>query len=140
MPDALIPLAGIVMPVVLVPAIMGMRHARQKREWEHLERMRALEMGQPLPGREAWASAAAIAIGAAVPIAAMFVALVASLNRSIDEIAPVAGTIGMSGVIGGSILAARLIGSRARSKQSDSGQNGKPLLDPDAYDVAGRRG
>ena len=41
----IIPLAGIILPLVLVPMVMTLKFRMKKREWEHLERMRALQMG-----------------------------------------------------------------------------------------------
>jgi hypothetical protein len=140
MSEAIIPLAGIMLPMVLVPTIMGIRHARQKREWEHAERMKALDLGQPLPGGEVWPSAAAIAIGAVVPISALLIALIGGLAGAHEEVAVPSTLVGFSGVIGGSILATRLIGNRNRAKRQDLYANGKPHMDPDAYDVVGRRG
>src|SRR4051812_43099259 len=78
-PEILIPLAGIALPMVLVPTIMGMRQANKKREYQHAERMRALELGQPIPGQSHWAAAVA-AIGAGVPLASFLFTFLGYVN------------------------------------------------------------
>ena len=42
-----IPILGILMPLVLVPMIMVLKHRTLQREWQHKERMKAIEMGAP---------------------------------------------------------------------------------------------
>ena len=44
----IIPLAGIMLPMVLVPTIITLAHRMKKREWQHKERLRALELGIPV--------------------------------------------------------------------------------------------
>ena len=56
--------------VPLVPGIVVLYHLDRKREWEHLERMKALELGLPLPESpgwptHVWIALVYIAIGAA---------------------------------------------------------------------------
>ena len=47
-----IPIVGMLIPIVIVPVALGIRLATHKRELEHLERMKALELGRTLrPGR-----------------------------------------------------------------------------------------
>jgi len=36
MSETIIPITGILMPVILVPTILVLRHIGRKREWEHL--------------------------------------------------------------------------------------------------------
>src|SRR4051794_15887477 len=76
----LIPIAGISLPVVLVPVVMGLRHARRERELEHTERIRALELGRTLPRDESWWTLPKITvlIGLGVPFVAFTCALQAS--------------------------------------------------------------
>ena len=45
--ELIIPLAGIMMPLVLVPSIILLVHRQKRREWHHQERLRAIEMGLP---------------------------------------------------------------------------------------------
>ena len=49
---AIIPIVGMSIPIILVPVILGLRHARLERELEHAERMKALELGRTLPKDE----------------------------------------------------------------------------------------
>jgi hypothetical protein len=143
--NLIIPLAGIALPAVIVPTILAFRHSAKKREYEHLERMKALETGQPVPGESQLAAATTcVAIGAGVPIGAFFFTLIASLSspNMADEvwIAPV--------VVSGIALMSSLSLARslfrpkapANSTIADAHLNGKPSFDPDAYDVAGSRG
>ena len=48
----LIPIVALAIPIVLVPVVLGICHARNERELEHSERMKALELGRALPGDE----------------------------------------------------------------------------------------
>jgi hypothetical protein len=146
-----------------VPVIFGIMQANRKRELEHLERMKALEMGLVPPGETAWPVGACIAIGAGVPIAALVVALAATLNppskylafeeradwlaqNSTDYFGLVWGCaagVGIIAVIVGGILTWRVL-SRSRSATLTAippyPTNAKTLLDPDAFDTVGRRG
>ena len=54
----IIPLAGIMLPMVLVPTIITLAHRMKKREWQHKERLRALELGLPVPMTSSRGSAA----------------------------------------------------------------------------------
>ena len=57
-----IPLAGIALPVVLVPVILCIKYARYERELEHAERIKALELGRTLPKDEPWWTLPRIAV------------------------------------------------------------------------------
>jgi hypothetical protein len=135
-----IPMAGIALPLILVPTIMGMKHVARKREYQHLERMKALELGRPLPGGDAWASAMAIAIGAVVPLGSILIGWLASLTTS-SPTAPweAAGPVAGVGVVCGFVLGWRLIGARSAAKRSQPSEelNGKPIYDPEAYEFVG---
>ena len=130
------------------------------------ERMKALEMGLPLPGDGAWTSALCIAIGAVVPVASLVVGLIATLvppgGRRLSghsgDLSNVVfwdhvqssnyyitiwtgvGFVGVAGVVGGTLLAMRLLGSRDRSRGEAPAHAKPPVFDPDAYDTVGRRG
>ena len=41
----IIPVVAILMPLVLVPTIIILKHRHCRREWEHKERMKAMEIG-----------------------------------------------------------------------------------------------
>jgi hypothetical protein len=139
MDPIVIPIAGIMLPMVLVPSIIAMKHAHRRREWEHAERMKALEMGLPLPGKEGWSALVCTSIGAGVPIAALIAALIGSQGHESEAAWAAAGMVGLGGVISGSTLATRLFPSRRRTKEVDLHAK-PPEFDPDAYDVVGRRG
>jgi hypothetical protein len=95
----------------VVPMALYISGERHKRELEHVERMRALELGHPLPGGsqdESWYSPMriALAIGAGVPLGAFFCAAISTLAIGFREgIWIVTGLASMSGVICGSSLA-----------------------------------
>src|SRR5262245_49333221 len=106
----LIPIAGIGLPIVLVPVILGIRHARYERELEHAERMKALELGRTLPRDEPWWTLPriSVAIGAGVPAAVFFCAFLASGELHDPEVAWVgASLVSLASVVCGTILAAR---------------------------------
>ncbi|HEV3165176.1 MAG TPA: hypothetical protein VGZ22_14210 [Isosphaeraceae bacterium] len=139
----MIPIVAILMPLALVPTVMAMRHATRKREWEHAERMKALELGVPVPGSDSWRAAVCMAIGAGVPVGAFAFAWIAGMttHTSADSW-EAAVAVGIPGVLCGTFLAARLLPSRNRPQitETNAFANGKPALDPDTYDVVGRRG
>lgn len=140
-----IPVIAISLPIILVPTVLAMKHARRKREYEHLERMKALEMGHRLPQHHAWSAFAATAIGAGVPIAAFLLAWLASLTTHVnDDVWKGATFVGITGVIGGTTLGWLLLGRRDIPEpppaEYTASMNGKHAMDPDAYDVAGQRG
>jgi hypothetical protein len=125
--------------VVPLPFILHHRHERRKREMEHIERMRALELGRTLPQDEPWWSPLRIAllIGVGVPIG--FVASVGLAGLAIgyhETMWFMAGMVGMSGVICGSILAGQSINPKTAPQVDAS----KPYVEEDAYDVVGARG
>jgi hypothetical protein len=139
MNELLIPIVAILMPVVLVPTILILRHISKKREWEHLERIKSMELGMPVPGNESWPAKVCIAIGAGVPIVAFFFAFVASQDSEAGGGVWAAATmVGVSGVLSGSVLATRLLPSRRGRPHPDVAA--KPAYDPDAYDVVSSRG
>jgi hypothetical protein len=141
MNELLIPMMAITLPMVLVPTIMVLRHQGRKREWEHAERMKALELGLPAPGNESWPARVCIAIGAGVPVASFLVAWLASTDAASGQhYWEAATTVGGLGVLCGTFLSTRLLPSRSRTQSPFLGANAKPLHDPDAYDVVSRRG
>ena len=72
----IIPIVGILMPLVLVPTILVLKHRHKRREWEHRERMRAMERPDAphAVGGLAWAPGGVAAIGAGVPMASVLAA------------------------------------------------------------------
>ena len=136
--EVLIPLAAMAMPIVLVPTIMAMRQASKKREYEHLERMKALETGQPIPGELNWAGAiVCAAVGAGVPIASFLFTFLATVNAS-----NVPGEIWIAPVVTSffALFSAAKLGTSIfqPAKPATGEQVGKPVYDPDAYETVGR--
>jgi hypothetical protein len=131
--------------VTMVPILLGFRHSRRKLELEHVERMRAIELGRPVhrqsePEGEPWTETARLAkaIGVIVPQGALGCAFVASLFLGVhQEIWMAAGMVGLAGVICGCILAAQTSGANEDAHQ---GADLKPHVDQDAYDVVSARG
>src|SRR5271166_3937414 len=75
----IIPLAGIMLPLILVPTIITMAHRIKKREWQHKERLRALDLGLAPPDTDrGLGSGTVVAIGAGVPVASVIGALITS--------------------------------------------------------------
>jgi len=137
----IIPLAGISLPLVLVPLILAFRHSAKKREFSHRERMKALETGRPVPGEGANPAVAVVcmAIGTGVPTVSFVFTWLASLT------APhLAAGIWVAPAVVSSI--ALLVAYRLAStllcpvRASNEPLIGKPTFDPDAYDVVGSRG
>jgi hypothetical protein len=129
---------------------IGWSQERRKREQQHAERLRALELGTPVPGTPTWWTPPrlAAAMGVFVPLGAMMMAMFATIETRSDwfpfVIWPAAGAVGITAVIGGTVLASRLGGTEpAPTASADAFPNGaaKPRWhDPDALDVVARRG
>src|SRR5205823_14407707 len=82
MEEIIIPVTAILMPLVLVPTILVLKHRHRKREWEHLERMKAMEMELPTPARRDPRGAQSVVwIGAGVPIASVITAFLTCEER-----------------------------------------------------------
>jgi hypothetical protein len=136
----IIPIVGMLIPIIIVPTALGFRHARYLRQVEHEERMKAMEMGRTLAEDLSWTpTSVAMTIGGAVPIASMFIAYIASPKVGpSDTIWRAAGMIGVAGVICGSLLAAQLFSKANQANSAPLAQ--KPEYDPEEFDVVGRRG
>jgi len=143
-----IPIVAILMPVVLVPAILLLKHRTLKREWQHKEYMKAVEMGMSAPSTPS--GGGVVAIGAGVPIASVIAAAVTSLSyepSSIDDEVPIFGIawgcaflISILGMVTSLILAHIQGRARKETESLNAMRNGKPVFDPDAYDVVSSRG
>lgn len=145
MDEMVIPIVAILMPLALVPTIITLKHKHARREWEHKERMRSLELGLPPSHVHPWpAATSAIAIGLGVPLAAFFFSwLAVETAHAADEVFIGATFVGMTGVIVGGRLAGRLLPGHAPAIEPEATTapiNGKPAFDPDTFDVVGRRG
>ena len=149
MEETIIPITAILMPLVLVPTIITLKHRHKRREWEHLERMKALEMGQPNASRrEAWGAQSIVKIGAGVPIASVVAALLTCAVEgpaSVEGVPLAAIAWGCAAMISGGamltslILAVLLVRSQGRLDAARV-DPAKVVYDPDAYDVVGSRG
>ncbi len=141
--ETIIPLAGIALPAFLVPIIMALKQGSKKREFQHIERMKALETGRTVPGESSWPQAfVCAAVGAGVPVGSFLFTFLAWVNTSNtpNEIwfAPaVVSTIALLCSMG---LATLLFRPVKAATPTDVQLNGKPSFDPDAYDVVGSRG
>jgi hypothetical protein len=138
-----IPIMALLIPLILGPVALGLRHARLERELEHRERMRALELGRTHPKDEPWWTPARICvmIGAGVPVGVFFCAWMATMASGFHEIIwAMAGMSAMTAVICGSLLAAKHFAHRAHAESYVSGYDAKPAFDADAFDVVGSRG
>jgi formate hydrogenlyase subunit 3/multisubunit Na+/H+ antiporter MnhD subunit len=143
-----IPLAAILMPLVLVPTILFMKHRHERRQWEHLERMRQMEERLPASPVQALGRARGVAaIGAGVPIVSVFTAWLTTISyqpavfdESVAGIAwGSAAIISICAMFTG-LLLARMHVRAVKDLESDTSQNAKPVYDPDAFDVVSRRG
>ena len=123
------------------------RQAHRRKEMEHSERMKALEMGLvPQPSGMDWpAAAVCIAVGAGVPIGSFVVAWLATLTADAPGgiwVAPVFVSLAAIGAT--RKLAYRIIDPKSVSRKDLAGRSpspaGKEAFDPDAYDVVGSRG
>jgi hypothetical protein len=120
--------------------IMGIRHDRYKRDLEHKERMRALELGRPLPGDMPWLSTQRIGflMAVVVPVClfgfAAFSSQVAGPQRSIWE--PV-GIVSALAIICG--LGVVWVGRHYESEAARAPVE-KAAVEDDAYDVVSARG
>jgi hypothetical protein len=138
-----IPILAILLPIILVPIILGIRYARCRRELEHAERIKALELGRSLHTADSWWTLPriSVAIGAGVPAAVFFCAWQASESLQDPEPAWIsAGFVGMTAVISGSVLAARYYLRHDESAHDARGLDGKTRIDADAFDVVSSRG
>jgi MFS family permease len=129
----------------VMPIVMGFRAERRKRECEHLERMKALELGRRLPGEEVKARWAvpyqiAVSIGSGVPGTAFGCAWLATMTTGYHEAMWIAAAIaGLGGAICGTILAATVY-TKSGSMMDEMEPTGKPYVHEDAYDVVSSRG
>jgi hypothetical protein len=135
----LLPLMGMLIPLIIVPVALGMKHARHERELEHAERMKALELGRSLPQDEPWWTPARVclAIAVAVPLGSLFCAWMATASAGYHtDVWMVTMVVGLGGVIAGSSVYGRHLASQHELRPSLA----KDPIDVDAYDIAGSRG
>jgi hypothetical protein len=146
---------AVLFALVAMPFFLHFRGERRKRELDHIERMRAIEVGRAYPGEGKFGLAGipqwivphviAVSIGAVVPLGVFLCAFLASLITGFHkDIWVAASMVGFGGVICGTVLEGVTF-----SKTSSTGEpeqaagaylNSKPHIDEDAYDVVSSRG
>jgi protein-S-isoprenylcysteine O-methyltransferase Ste14 len=123
--------------VIVLPIYWGIRLARRGQEIAHTERMRALELGHPLPGTVADAAGSwppGVAIGLWVPLGVFGIAFVSG-NHNNPSVWIAAALVGVAGVICGTLLT---LFAPATAKPEAGAA--KPAIDREAYeDLAQRR-
>jgi hypothetical protein len=147
----IIPIVAILMPLVLVPTILVLKHRHKRREWEHRERMRAMDGPMPLMRQGAWvASGGVAAIGTGVPVASVVAAFLTTLTweqTTPTDVPMPAVAWGCAVIISVAGLATSLLLAllQARThRQIESAvasalNSEKPAFDPDTFDVVGSR-
>ncbi len=141
-----IPIVAILVPIVIVPAALVMKYLKQVRELEHLERMRALELGRRLSDAEDWSPTnIGLAIGGGVPLGVFFCAWMATQSTKSEEILFI---VWFAAMMVGSI--AVVSGAKIVRANSNANVTGYPteenhfvkaeFADADAFDVVSRRG
>jgi hypothetical protein len=143
--------AAALLPLLIALVVTSTRAERRRCDREHAERMRLLEAGLPVTERvrSDWARASVcLGIGLGVPVVAFAFTWLGYGDHSPDElwIAPV--VVSVASVLCGAALTAYLFREGAGSNREAGrgpaalakGRAAKPAFDPDAYDVAGRRG
>jgi hypothetical protein len=134
-----ITIVAVLCPAIGIPVYLGLRHERWKRQLEHTERMRALELGRPLPGDESWLSPTRIGllIAVAVPIGVFCCAMVATAMAGFQEgIWIPTAVVSVTAVLCGSKTA----GHAAHTTAALNRELPKPVVEEDAYDVVSARG
>src|SRR5262245_41572258 len=149
MEEIIIPVTAILMPLVLVPTIITLKHRQKKREWEHLERMRAMELQLPTtPERgESLGARSVVAIGAGVPIASVLCAFLTCAEGppSVEGVPLAAIAWGSAALISIGAMLTSLILAFIVARSSDRVDaaslvsQAKSVYDPDAFDVVGSR-
>jgi hypothetical protein len=144
MDPLIIPVVALLLPVVLVPTIMSIKHRHTVREWEHLERMRALATGVSRVGNSEYPRSIA-AIGTVVPAAAVCMAFLTSTEgpSEVDGVPVSAIAWGCAAVISLAAFATSLLLALIHGRPDRSAsqlQTAKPVFEPDAFDVASHRG
>jgi len=121
----------------------GIRLERTKRELEHKERMRALELGRSLPGDGSWLSPLRVgfAIALGVPAAVFgFATLSTQAVGYHGDIWQAAGIVSVFAVACGSVVVCLSAVRQAQPEGEHVGQEGKSQVEEDAYDVVSARG
>jgi hypothetical protein len=119
----------------------GIRLEWMKREYSHLERMKALELGRSLPGDGPWLTPLKLGflIATVVPIGVFAFSCLATAQGGFhQDIWTVAGMVGVFAVVCGSVPV--MIQARSGQESLPALQVEKPPVEDDAYDVVSARG
>jgi hypothetical protein len=143
-----IAVVAILLIVVALPVVLNMRQAAKDREFQHAERLKALEMGRPLPGETAIVGSPKVAgagVGVWVPISALGIALAATGGSVESQAADVAiwvsaGCVGVTGVICGTVLALRGTARDGRTAAPGASAKNSHSFEEVEYDTVSRRG
>jgi hypothetical protein len=148
---AIISLAGTMLPIVLVPTIITLIHRCKRREWQHKERLRAMELGMPhvTEAEPRLGGGTVTAIGAGVPAASVLSAL--SVTAGVSESHPdyiaiiavawgCAFLISTAALISAAVLGSMVLRGRRSTEVAESYATAKATMEPDAYDVVSSRG
>jgi hypothetical protein len=147
----IIPLAGIMLPVILVPTILMLSHRIKKREWQHKERLRALELGIPSAAdhEPRLGGGTVTAIGAGVPAASVLAAFLVSesVSETLPDYIPIlaitwgcAFLISTVAIIAALALGIMILRATRSAQAGDAFATAKGPFEPDAYDVVSSRG
>jgi hypothetical protein len=137
--------------VVALPFVLHFRIERRKRELDHIERMRAIEVGRSYPGElknsllafPQWAvpHLMAFSIGVLVPLGVFLFAFLATLIGGFHkEVWIASGMAGLGAVICGTTLAGGAFKTTSGTDHPVSNVDSKQFIDEDAYDVVSSRG
>ncbi len=121
---------------------LGIRLERTKRELEHKERMRALELGRKMPGEGPWLSPlkAGVLVAAVVPIGVSAMAYLSSLAVGFqDGIWQVAGIVSCFAVVCGTVLTGHAFSRQSESLFTNQVPVHKEPVEEDLYDVVSAR-
>jgi len=151
MEPILIPIMALMIPIIVVPTSLVLRHRLKIREMEHAERIRALELGLvPRADSISWPGASlCIALGAGVPIGTLLVTWLSTLTNDLPhEVWGAPVVLSFFAIWAAQSLAERMLGSKKDVQTADGNSSRspadrtdrKPVLDPDAFDVVGSRG
>ena len=141
----IVPLAGLALPVILVPMILFAKLAATARTHRHLERMQALKSGLQPQTPSPLGAGTVTAVGAGVPIASILAALIASswLDLVSDDSIPMLAIIWFSAAIlavaamtVGLVLALMINRARAQDRSTSPRDSAKPAYDPDMFEPA----
>jgi hypothetical protein len=151
MDPLLIPIVAILMPLVLAPTVIFLKQRHSRREWEHLERMKAMDFHVPVQSpRRAGTTVDVTAIGAGVPFVSVLAALMTTLTWEppadgdpsvVPGIAWGCAVLISAGAMFTSLVLTFMHGRATQRAEASAGMNNaKPVYDPDAFDVVSSRG